>query len=564
MKLLRMFLFVLLAGCQFLRIDADVTGLQPVPGQPFATGTTPSIVTYSPIASTGNVFAAVPNLNDNTVSVYAVDSSTGAFTPVPGSPFSTGTIPIWTAFSPVVNGNLFAAVANEGANTVSVYQVDQTTGVFTPVPGSPFLAGSGPLSVDFSPVIDGNLFAAVANQGDNDVTVYQVNTTTGVFITVGSFSAGNGPTNATFSPITNNGQIFLAVANGMDNTVSIFSVNPASGNLIPVTGSPFAAPGQPNNTFFSSIIAGNLWLGVPQTGINSVAVFNVNQTTGVITEIPGSPFPTGNLPLAGDYSFYEGNLIAAISNFLSNDISIYNVDLATGVYTPATISPFPSGASTDGLDFSPIIQGNLYLAVTNFTINQANVFQVQVTSTLPTVTSVSPNSGSTQGGTTVVITGTNFTNVTAVNFGSNPASSFIVNSPTQITAISPPGTGTVDITVTTLAGTSAISASDQFTYIVPPLLPPPSFTGVIKKNIFLDRSECYLQAKWTSSPTPNIISYRIYRDNILIAQIPATSAHVFTKSLKKCTANGFSITAVNSDNMESAHTPLTIVRKSSK
>ena|GEM_PF-2278228 len=84
----------------------------------------------------------------------------------------------------------------------------------------------------------------------------------------------------------------------------------------------------------------------------------------------------------------------------------------------------------------------------------------------PTVTNVNPNTGPPGGGTTVVITGTNFFIVTAVNFGSNPAGSFTVNSPTQITATAPAGTGTVDITVTAAGGTSATNAADRFTYAV--------------------------------------------------------------------------------------------------
>jgi hypothetical protein len=83
----------------------------------------------------------------------------------------------------------------------------------------------------------------------------------------------------------------------------------------------------------------------------------------------------------------------------------------------------------------------------------------------PAVTAVSPNQGPAAGGTSVTITGTNFTGATAVKFGSTNATSFTVNSATQITATSPAGTGTVHITVTTPAGTSATSASDQFTYI---------------------------------------------------------------------------------------------------
>jgi len=83
------------------------------------------------------------------------------------------------------------------------------------------------------------------------------------------------------------------------------------------------------------------------------------------------------------------------------------------------------------------------------------------------VTRVSPAHGTTAGGTTVTITGRGFTALaadTGVSFGSAAATKFIVDSGTQVTATSPPGTGTVDITVTTPAGTSAATAADQFSY----------------------------------------------------------------------------------------------------
>jgi hypothetical protein len=91
----------------------------------------------------------------------------------------------------------------------------------------------------------------------------------------------------------------------------------------------------------------------------------------------------------------------------------------------------------------------------------------------PTVSSVNPNSGPGAGGTSVTITGSNFTGATAVRFGANPATKFTVDSGTQITATSPPGSGKVDITVTTPSGTSATNPSDQFAYITP----PPATTG---------------------------------------------------------------------------------------
>jgi len=84
--------------------------------------------------------------------------------------------------------------------------------------------------------------------------------------------------------------------------------------------------------------------------------------------------------------------------------------------------------------------------------------------TTPVVTAVSPAAGPVAGGTTVTVTGSGFTDATAVDFGATAATGFTVDSDTQITATSPPGICTVDVTVTTAAGTSPATAADQFEY----------------------------------------------------------------------------------------------------
>jgi hypothetical protein len=87
-------------------------------------------------------------------------------------------------------------------------------------------------------------------------------------------------------------------------------------------------------------------------------------------------------------------------------------------------------------------------------------------SVTPTVTGVTPNTGSTSGGTTVSITGTGFCGVTGVGFGSTAATSFQAQSNTLISAVAPAhAAGMVDVRVTTSSGTSAITPADQFTYI---------------------------------------------------------------------------------------------------
>jgi alpha-tubulin suppressor-like RCC1 family protein len=83
----------------------------------------------------------------------------------------------------------------------------------------------------------------------------------------------------------------------------------------------------------------------------------------------------------------------------------------------------------------------------------------------PTVTGISPQQGKKTGaGTKVTITGSELSTATAVRFGSANAASFQVNSDTSITAIAPPGKGTVDVTVTNPAGTSLTSPADRFYY----------------------------------------------------------------------------------------------------
>jgi serine/threonine-protein kinase len=126
-------------------------------------------------------------------------------------------------------------------------------------------------------------------------------------------------------------------------------------------------------------------------------------------------------------------------------------------------------------------------------------FSGSATSTLPAVTGVSPASGSTVGGSTVIITGTGLAHATTVSFG-GVAGAIIADSDTQITVTSPPstvdttvttavitadsgrqitgtgtgaGAGTVYITVKTPAGTSKTTAADRYTYIAP----RPAVTG---------------------------------------------------------------------------------------
>ncbi|MEU5808658.1 IPT/TIG domain-containing protein [Streptomyces sp. NPDC047718] len=116
----------------------------------------------------------------------------------------------------------------------------------------------------------------------------------------------------------------------------------------------------------------------------------------------------------------------------------------------------------------PYAAGAAAVTVVHPTGTSNSVMFTYTAAQVPVVTDIAPNNGPTAGGTSVILTGTGFTGATAVKFAGVPATSFTVNSATQITAVTPAGNaGAAAVTVTTPAGTSAPGA---FFYVAPPVL----------------------------------------------------------------------------------------------
>jgi hypothetical protein len=109
-------------------------------------------------------------------------------------------------------------------------------------------------------------------------------------------------------------------------------------------------------------------------------------------------------------------------------------------------------------------------------------FAEQHSPPIPIVTSISPGSGPVEGGTQVTITGSGFIHEDTVTFGQAEANGVEVESPTQITATSPEGTGTVDVTVSDTGGASAHKAGDHFEYTgeTPTNTEAPSIQGALQ------------------------------------------------------------------------------------
>ena len=98
-------------------------------------------------------------------------------------------------------------------------------------------------------------------------------------------------------------------------------------------------------------------------------------------------------------------------------------------------------------------------------------FTYTAPSTTPTLTSISPTSGPTTGGTTITLTGTNFVSGATVRVGGVAATNVAFSSATRVTARTPAGTaGARDVQITNPNGQSATRAG-AFTYTAPSTTP---------------------------------------------------------------------------------------------
>jgi len=319
-----------------------------VPGSPFLAGSGPSSVAVDPTAK----FAYVANIGSNNVSAYSIGAN-GALTPLAslGSPFAAGTNPVSVAVDPT---GKFAYVTNRGAppafnGSVSAYSIG-ANGALTPVPGSPFAAGTEPNSV----AVDSTAkFAYVANTLSNNVSAYSIGANGALtpLTSLGSpFAAGTLPVSVAVDPTAK----FAYVANVGDSNVSAYSIG-ANGALTPLTslGSPFAAGTEPasvavNPTGKFAYVANT---GFPIPPNASVSAYSIG-ANGALTPVPGSPFAAGTFSVS--VAVDPTGKFVYVANGFSNNVSAYSIG-ADGALTPVPGSPFGAEMSPQSVAITPLV-----------------------------------------------------------------------------------------------------------------------------------------------------------------------------------------------------------------
>jgi len=404
--------------------------------------------TYNSASATASISLTAP-LAVSSVSPNSGSTAGGTVITVTGTNFATG-----------------ATVAFGVVAATNVVVVSSTTITAATPAGS---AGAATVTVTNPGAQSGSLAAAFTYVAPTSTTITYVQ---GNYATPQT-SQTNVPVTFTSAQIA--GDLNVVVAGWNDSTAVVSAVTDSKGNTYTRAVGPTVQSGYASQSIY---YAKNI--AAAAAGANIVTVTFASAATAADIRIleysgadPGNPV---DVTVAT-----SGNSATSSSGALT---TTNPTDLLFSANIVQTSTTAPCSGFTKRLLTSPdgdIAEDEMAKATGSYTataplspsgpwIMQMVAFRTPVGGTiLPTVTSVSPNSGPTTGGTAVTITGTNFAAGATVTFGTAAATNVAVVSSATITATAPAGSaGAVTVTVT-VSGQSGSLASG-FAYTLPPTL----------------------------------------------------------------------------------------------
>lgn len=299
------------------------------------------------VTSPNGNYVFAHNAGDNTVSVLRVNKATGALTPISGSPFSTLGNGLFGASLAITPNGDFLFIAHTYSETITRFSV-AANGRLTYL-GSTDLTNFGSV-LDGTKVRPDGKFLAVAlfNRSKGKVAMFSIGHEGALAAVPGSpFPvAGVGPVAGLDFECGCN-LLFAGESDLPQTAVDVFSVG-KKGALTEVLGSPFVFGGIESDVVLYSAFGRLLFVSNQVT--DSIWALKVD-SSGVLTPGPNSPVPVGTFfyrvgmasnSLVNPHTHETVHLLYVA--MLNNGVAVFTV-AEDGTLTEVAGSPFPTGVS---------------------------------------------------------------------------------------------------------------------------------------------------------------------------------------------------------------------------
>ena len=231
-------------------------------------------------------------------------------------------------------------------STLAGYSINGGTGALTAIPGSPFALSATEVYSLATDSAGKFLFVCAAN--NDQVQVLSIDQTSGALAPVGTVATTGFAAQATTDGL---GKYLYVTAGNLGGTVDVYTIG-STGLLTPVAGSPFfisiaTLRSEPTGKFLVGVTGNGANNGVGTD--NHVYVFSIDQTSGALSQVTGSPFATTLIP--GDLAMHpKGTLVYTFNGTVSGLTGVegFQLDTSSGQLTPLAGSPFKGMVAAHG------------------------------------------------------------------------------------------------------------------------------------------------------------------------------------------------------------------------
>ncbi|MEI8080270.1 MAG: fibronectin type III domain-containing protein [Actinomycetes bacterium] len=456
-----------------------------------STGNTTVTAAESPVINNpaASVTASLSGLTVGTTYYFRVNAASSegsasgtilSFTPTAAPTVSTGSVTSITGST----GTMNATITPNGLSTAATfkYGTDPTlvTGATVTAVGSPVSGSAGATNVTYglTGLTAGTVYyfraVGVNSQGTTSGDIHSFSTTSPPVVTT-SAASSVGTTSATLNGVVDPKNLSTSVMFTYGPTLDLI----ADSVSVTADQSPISGSASATNVTYTL------------TGLSASTTYYFRVTA---TNSAGAPVSGTVLSFTTAYA--PSNTVAPVLSGTPTAGSTLTTTTGTwiGSPTPEISYQWQSCTTSDCVGGTVTSIGTNVATYTVTGAEVGNYVRVKVTGTntvgsadgysnrltlIPTVTSVSPSSGTATGGTSVTITGTNLYGATDAKFGGTSGTGLSVVSPTSVTATTPAHAGgAVTVDVTTVGGTG--SKTSAYTFVNTPSAP--SITGVTGSN----------------------------------------------------------------------------------